>query len=93
MHLEAWSVRIQIFQRDRIFGHNASLDPWLVLTYAFAWLGVLGSPLVIWIAWRFWRDGVSSSWARIHHMLLAAATVVFAWFAVTWRIAGTTLNY
>jgi hypothetical protein len=23
MHLEAWSVRIQIFQRDRISGHNA----------------------------------------------------------------------
>ncbi len=72
---------------------NASLDPWLVLTYSLAWLGVLGSPIVIWIAWRFWRDGVSSRWGRIHHTLLAAAAVVFAWFAITWRIAGTTLNY
>jgi hypothetical protein len=72
---------------------NPSLDPWLVLIYALAWLGVLGSPIVVWTAWRFWRDGVGSRWARIHHSLLAVAVIVFLWFAVTWRIAGTTLDY
>ena len=72
---------------------NPSLDPWLVLIYALAWLGVLGSPTVVWIACRFWRDGVGTRWARIHHTALAAAATVFAWFAITWRIAGTTLNY
>ena len=72
---------------------NERLDPWLAMIYALAWLGVLGSPIVVWVAWRFWRDGVATRWGRIHHTSLAASAVVFAWFALTWRIAGTTLNY
>jgi hypothetical protein len=63
------------------------------MIYALAWLGVLGSLSVVWVAWRFWRDGVATRWGRIHHTALAASAVVFAWFALTWRIAGTTLNY
>lgn len=72
---------------------NGRLDPWLAMIYALAWLGVLGSLSVVWVAWRFWRDGVATRWGRIHHTALAASAVVFAWFALTWRIAGTTLNY
>jgi CubicO group peptidase (beta-lactamase class C family) len=72
---------------------NASLDPWLTLNYVLASLGVLATPIVVWIAWRFWRDGVGTQWGRIHHTALAASAVVFAWFVITWRIAGTTLNY
>ena len=72
---------------------NSSLDPWLTLVYGLAWLGVGGAPMVVWIACRFWRDGVGTQWLRIHQTALAVSAAVFAWFAVTWRIAGTTLNY
>ena len=72
---------------------NAALDPWLVLLYGVAWLGVAGSAVVVWIAFRFWRGRVGGRWARIHQTLLAASAVIFAWFAVTWRLAGTTLKY
>jgi len=72
---------------------NATLDPWLILLYVVAWLGVLGSPVVVWITWRFWRDRVGSRWARVHQTLLGSAVVILAWFCATWRIAGTTLNY
>ena len=72
---------------------NATLDPWLVALYACAWLAVLGTIIAIWIAVRFWRERVGSLWARLHHTLLALSCVIAAWFFVTWRIAGTTLNY
>jgi hypothetical protein len=32
-------------------------------------------------------------WSRIHHSLIAARSIMIAWFLTTFRIAGTTLNY
>lgn len=90
--LAGFGITVSVVTKD-LTRMSPSLDPWLVIIYALAWLGVLGSLLVLWIAWRFWRDGVGSLWTRIHHTALAASALVFAWFAVTWHIAGTTLNY
>jgi hypothetical protein len=70
-----------------------SLDPWLVGLYAMAWLGVIMTPLVLWIAFRFWRDSVGTHWTRIHQTFIAGAMLVAAWFAIIWHVAGTTLNY
>jgi hypothetical protein len=61
--------------------------------YALAWLGVFGAVPTLWAAIRFWRQGAGSRWSRIHHTLIAASTVMLAWFFVIFRIAGTTLNY
>jgi CubicO group peptidase (beta-lactamase class C family) len=72
---------------------NAMLDPWVVALYICAWLAVLGAAVTIWIAIRFWRDKVGGLWARLQHSLLAVCCSIIAWFFVTWRIAGTTLNY
>jgi hypothetical protein len=47
----------------------------------------------LWAAIRFWRDGVGSRWSRIHHALIAASSVMIAWFFLTFHIAGTTLSY
>jgi CubicO group peptidase (beta-lactamase class C family) len=68
-------------------------DPLLVVLYALAWLGVFGAILALWAAILFWRNGVGSRWSRIHHSLIAASTVMLAWFFLTFRIAGTTLIY
>jgi CubicO group peptidase (beta-lactamase class C family) len=72
---------------------NDPLDPVLLAIYAVAWLGVFGAIPVVWTAALFWRDGVGSRWSRVHHTLIAASSVMLAWFFVTFRIAGTTLNY
>jgi CubicO group peptidase (beta-lactamase class C family) len=72
---------------------NDALDPWLLLLYAFAWLGVLGAIVPVRAAVLFWRNGVGSRWSRVHHTLIAASCVMLAWFFVMFRIAGTTLNY
>ena len=61
--------------------------------YALAWLGVFGAIPSLWAATMFWRNGIGSRWSRIHHSLIAASSVMIAWFFLTFRIAGTTLNY
>jgi len=68
-------------------------DPALVALYACAWLGIFGSLIVLWIAWQFGRKRMGAQWARIHHILIAASSVILAWFFLNWHIAGTTLNY
>jgi len=70
-----------------------ALDPALVVLYACAWLGILGSLIALWIAWQFWRRRMGGAWARIHHIFIAVSTVTLAWFFLIWNIAGTTLNY
>ena len=72
---------------------NDPLDPLLIALYALAWTGVFGVILALWAAIRFWRNGVGSRWSRIHHSLIAASSVMVAWFFLTFHIAGTTLNY
>ncbi len=72
---------------------NDTLDPLLLVLYALAWLGVFGAILTVWAATRFWRNGVGSRWSRIHHSLIAAGSIMVAWFFLTFHIAGTTLNY
>ena len=72
---------------------ETALDAWLLVLYALAWLGVLGTVPALWAATLFWRNGVGSRWSRIHHSLIAASSVMIAWFFVVFRIAGTTLNF
>jgi hypothetical protein len=72
---------------------NDPLDPWLLALYAFAWLGVFGVVLTLAAAARFWRYGIGSRWSRVHHALIAASSVMIAWFFLTFHIAGTTLSY
>lgn len=61
--------------------------------YAIAWLAVTGGILATWVAYRFWRDRVGSRWARLQQTVLAVGSLYFAWFCLTWNLAGTTLNY
>jgi CubicO group peptidase (beta-lactamase class C family) len=72
---------------------NDALDPLLLALYALAWLGVVGAALTLWAAAAFWRKGVGSRWSRVHHTLIAASSVMIAWFFLTFHIAGTTLTY
>jgi hypothetical protein len=70
-----------------------ALDPALIALYSGAWLGVLGGLSTVFVTWRSWRQRVGGRWTRVVHGLLAASALTLAWFFVTWRIAGTTLNY
>jgi CubicO group peptidase (beta-lactamase class C family) len=70
-----------------------ALDPWLVILYVLAWLGVAGAIPAVWIAVRLWWQGIGGWQTRAHHSLVAASTAFLAWFFVAFHIAGTALNY
>ena len=72
---------------------NDALDPLLLALYALAWPGVFGAIVALWAAATFWRNGVGSRWSRVHHSLLAASSMMLAWFFLIFHVAGTTLNY
>jgi hypothetical protein len=72
---------------------SEALDPLMLTVYALAWLGVLGAVFTVWVAALFWRKGVGRPWSRIHHSLIAASSVMIAWFFLMFHIAGTTLTY
>jgi hypothetical protein len=72
---------------------NASLDRWLITIYTMAWIGVVGTLPVVWIALRLWRERSQRFWHRAHYTVLAFSTVNVASFFIIWHIAGTTLNY
>jgi CubicO group peptidase (beta-lactamase class C family) len=72
---------------------NDPLDPLICVLYALAWFGVFGAILTLWAAILFWRNGVGDRWSRVHHSLIAASSVMIAWFFVTFHLAGTTLTY
>jgi CubicO group peptidase (beta-lactamase class C family) len=72
---------------------NDPLDPLICVLYALAWLGVFGAILTLWAAIRFWRNGVGGRWSRVHHSLIAASSIMIAWFFLNFHIAGTTLTY
>jgi CubicO group peptidase (beta-lactamase class C family) len=72
---------------------NDALDPLLLTLYVFAWVGVVGAIVALWAAALFWRNSVGSRWSRVHHSLIAASSVMLAWFFLTFHIAGTTLTY
>jgi hypothetical protein len=59
---------------------NEALDPFLIALYGFAWLGVAGVIVNLWAATLFWRNGVGTRWSRVHHCLIAASSIMIAWF-------------
>lgn len=74
-----------------LFGE--ALDPLLLLLYALAWIGLLGAPFIVWTAARPGGHADAGPWARLHRIGLAASALMIAWVFVTFRVAGTTLNY
>jgi len=86
-------VAIAVFFTMPATVYNEALDPFMLVFYALAWLGVLGAIPIVWATVLFWRNGVGGRWSRIHHSLIAASGAMVAWFFVVSRIAGTTLNY
>ena len=87
----ASSILFVLSQDPTIF--NETLDPLVLGLYALAWLGVFGAIPTAWIAARAWIKHSGGRWSRVHRSLIAASTVMIAWFFVTLHIAGTTLNY
>jgi CubicO group peptidase (beta-lactamase class C family) len=95
LHLAAAAALIYLVLADwakrQIFVD--ALDPWLVAIYMDAWAAVLATPVVVWMAYSAWRQAGTGLWMRAYFTLVSVGMLVSAWFAVVWRVAGTTLGY
>jgi CubicO group peptidase (beta-lactamase class C family) len=89
----AWIAFVGPAAGNDISVFSAANDGKLIMAYAVSWLAVVLTPLALWTAVRFWRDGVGGRWTRIHHSLLAFSALALAYVFVAYGLAGTTLNY
>jgi CubicO group peptidase (beta-lactamase class C family) len=66
---------------------------WLRLIQLFGWLGVIGTLLAIYNAFRSWTT--SNRWllSRIGDTLIALACLGFVWFAFAWNLLVLSLRY
>ena len=66
---------------------------WLRLVQLFGWLGVIGTLLAIYNAFRSWTT--SNRWllSRIGDTLIALACLGFVWFAFAWNLLVLSLRY
>jgi hypothetical protein len=72
---------------------DSPMATWAVLLiYGMAWLGVVAVPMLFRNATRRWNNPDETRWARVHHTLMAFASLVLAVFCVHWKIAGLTLT-
>ena len=68
-------------------------DPWLRLIQFVGWLGILGTIVVLYNAFRSWKDSKLWLWTRIGDTVIALACVGVIWFVVTWNLLHWSLNY
>lgn len=69
------------------------LDPWLHLLQALGWVGVVGSPLVLYRAWILWRASDIGIWAKLYGACFTLACLGFVWFTISFNMLRPTLLY
>lgn len=67
---------------------------WLLrLIQVPGWLGVLGTLVALYCAWRSWRTPGRWLWSKIGDSLVGLACVASAWFALFWNMLSLSLRY
>jgi CubicO group peptidase (beta-lactamase class C family) len=68
-------------------------NPWIRLIQLLGWLGVLGTLVALYSAFRSWKDPGRWIWSRIGDTLVALAFVGLVWFTFTWNLLHWSLRY
>src|SRR5215475_6661186 len=68
-------------------------NPWIRLIQLLGWLGVSGTVLALYGAFRSWKEPGRRIWSRIGDTLVALAFVGLAWFTFTWNLLHWSLRY
>jgi CubicO group peptidase (beta-lactamase class C family) len=67
---------------------------WLLrLIQVVGWLGVAGTLLVLYNAFRSWTAPGRWVWSRIWDALIALSCIGFAWFIIAWHMLSFSLRY
>ena len=66
---------------------------WLRLIQLIGGVGVLGTVVAIWNAFRSWRQSDRWLWSRIGDTLIGMAAIGVVWFVFTWNMLHWSLRY
>jgi len=66
---------------------------WLRLIQLSGWLGIIGTVLAIYNAWRSWATSNRWLWSKIGDTLIALACLGFVWLACAWNLLKLSLRY
>jgi CubicO group peptidase (beta-lactamase class C family) len=68
-------------------------NPLLRIIQIIGWLGILGSLIAVYSAFRSWREQARWLWSKVGDTVLALACVGFVWFVFTWNMLHWSLRY
>jgi CubicO group peptidase (beta-lactamase class C family) len=68
-------------------------NPWLRLIQFLGWLGIVGTLVAVYSAFRSWREPGVWLWSRIGETLIALAFLGVFWFVFTWNMLHWSLKY
>lgn len=72
---------------------SGKLDPWILICEVIGLLGTIGALLVIYAAFRSWRERELWRWAKIFNLLIMLACIGFAWFLIHWNLINFSMHY
>jgi succinate-acetate transporter protein len=68
-------------------------NPLLRIIQIIGWLGILGSLIAVYSAFRSWREQERWLWSKLGDTVLALACAGFVWFVFTWNMLHLSLRY
>ena len=68
-------------------------NPLLRTIQIVGWLGIVGSLVTMYNAFRSWRKQGHWLWSKLGDAVVALACVAFVWFVFTWNMLHWSLRY
>jgi CubicO group peptidase (beta-lactamase class C family) len=68
-------------------------NPLLRMIQIVGWLGIFGSLVAVYNAFRSWRKQGHWLWSKLGDTVVALASVAFVWFVFTWNMLHWSLRY
>ena len=72
---------------------SSRMDPWLRLMQLIGWLGVVGSPALLFNLIQSWTDHEGWLGSKLGNTAIALAGMVFVWYVFAWRLLAFSLKY
>jgi CubicO group peptidase (beta-lactamase class C family) len=72
---------------------SPKFNGWLRLIQLLGWLGVVGTLIAIYNAFRSWSNGQRWFWSKLGDTAIAVACLGFVWFVFAWNMLTLSLRY
>lgn len=69
------------------------LNPWLRILQLAFFIGVMGTAVIFYNAYRVWRTASGGVWAKVYASGLVVASAIYLWFVIASRLLQSSLKY